>query len=87
MRIPRAEDLPDAAQRSSWAEILECDQATLYRAEKAGLIGATKGKSGGVWYTKEAILDWLGLELIELEISQGLQLKNTPRTKRQLVAK
>jgi hypothetical protein len=87
MRIPKADDLPDAAQRSEWSGVLQCDQATLYRAEKAGLIQATKSKSGAIWYTKEAILEWLGLELVELEIPQGLQVKNTPRVKRQLVAK
>jgi hypothetical protein len=87
MRIPHIYDLPDLAQRAEWARLLECDMTTLYRAEKSGDLKGSKPTGRAVVYTKKAILAWLGLELVELEIPQGLQPKNTPRAKRQLITK
>jgi predicted site-specific integrase-resolvase len=52
------------AQRSEWARILDCDASSLYRAERAGLLIAAKTKGGKVLYTKESILEWLGLEQV-----------------------
>ena len=66
MRIPTLENLPSAAQRAEWARILGCNASSLYRAEKLGLLAAVKTKGGRVMYTKETVLEWLGLEQVTL---------------------
>jgi hypothetical protein len=62
VKIPRLETLPDAARRSTWARLLEMDQATFYRAERAGKLQSAKPGARTVLYTRKAILAWLGLE-------------------------
>ena len=66
IRIPRLEDMPVAAQRADWAKILNCDESTLWRSQKTGLLVGTKGRTGQVLYTRDAILAWLGLEIVEV---------------------
>jgi predicted site-specific integrase-resolvase len=61
MKIPEINSLPGATSRAKWARILEINQSTLWRAEQRGLLEGLRTKSGGVIYTKEAILEWVGM--------------------------
>jgi hypothetical protein len=61
MLISDISKLPDATHRSRWAELLDLDETTLYRAERNGELKRVSNKHQAV-YTKKAILRWLGLE-------------------------
>ena len=62
MRIPRLDSLPDIAQRSEWAKLLEVDHSTLYRAEMRGDLEGFRPTGRSVVYTKDAILSWIGIK-------------------------
>jgi hypothetical protein len=62
MRIPPSDNLPAVAQRAEWARLLNCAASSLYRAEKQGLLSPARTKGGRILYTKDSILEWLGLE-------------------------
>jgi hypothetical protein len=62
MKIPRVEDLPDAASRPHWAEALRLNESTLYRADRQGKLQASRVGGRTVIYTKRAILKWLGID-------------------------
>jgi hypothetical protein len=62
MRIPSIDKLPDVAQRSEWARLLEVDNSTLYRAEQAGDLKGFKPSGRSVIYRKTDILKWIGIE-------------------------
>jgi hypothetical protein len=59
--ITRIKDLPDVAQRKRWAELINRDVATLYRAQRRGALEASKPDGRTVLITKRAILKWLGI--------------------------
>jgi predicted DNA-binding transcriptional regulator AlpA len=61
MRIPQIDKLPDLAQRSEWARLLEINPTTLYRAEKRGDLTGSRPTGRSVVYTKAEILRWLGV--------------------------
>jgi len=61
MHITSLKDLPDVAQRKRWAELINRDVATLYRAQRRGDLKASKPDGRTVLITKDAILQWLGI--------------------------
>ena len=62
MHITRIKDLPDVAQQKTWANLIDRDVATLYRAKKRGDLKASKPDGRTVLITKQAILEWLGIK-------------------------
>jgi predicted site-specific integrase-resolvase len=65
MRIPQIDKLPDVAQRAEWARLLEVDYTTLARAENRGDIKGYRPTGRAVIYTKETILQWLGVQPVQ----------------------
>jgi hypothetical protein len=61
MRIPRLDSLPDLAQRTEWARLLETNYSTLVRAEGRGDIKGQRPTGRTVMYSKQTILEWLGI--------------------------
>lgn len=61
MHISDLKNLPDVAQRKTWAQLIHRDVATLYRAQRRGVLEASKPDGRTVLITKRAILKWLGI--------------------------
>jgi len=61
VKIPAANQIPEAAHGAEWARVLHCDPTTISRAYKAGQLQRAKSKGRRALYSKAAVLRWLGL--------------------------
>ena len=64
LTVPDLDSLPEGAYQAEWARRLSCNVSTLQRARLNGDLSATKrsGRRGHPFYTKRAVLKWLGMD-------------------------
>ena len=62
LTVPDLDSLPEGAYQAEWARRLSCNVSTLQRARLNGDLIATKRSGGHPFYTKRAVLKWLGMD-------------------------
>ena len=76
-------NLPEVAQGSEWARILQTYPSTITRAYQAGKLHGSKIGRRTVLFSRNNVFDWLGFEVL----TEPIPVAPTPRAIERIVAK